>query len=171
MAARDSFASRVWQTDLTESTLTDVEGVGTLRWSGNKLYRWVMNNEASTALALGDSCAHQGANTSTMFEKVLIPLTEDLMFLAGVAIGAIASKSFGWIQVLGYNASVYVKNASGTTYTVGSYLKAVTAVVSLTFDIATQPSYLRTIQNLESVATVTTTLIATTYIKCNIQCL
>lgn len=160
----------LFQTDLTDISSTDVEGVGTLRWVGDNLYRWVQNAEAATALTVGQVCCHDISDGADMLESVEIPATADLGALAGVVMAtSLTAQYYGWIQVLGYTASVSVTNTTNVAVAAGDYLKGVNAAAYATRDAATQPLYVRNIQVLEAYATHTTP--SATFKKGLINCL
>jgi len=148
--------------NVTDTRDTDVEGVGTLRWDGDKCYRWVANATTDVSFTVGEVVCHDITNTSTMMQTIIKPATADLSMLAGVCVSNIASstgtnpKRFGWIQVFGYCATVSVINLTDATPAAGDYMKAVNAQTYLTKDAATQASYRRTVQTLEAIATHTT---------------
>jgi hypothetical protein len=91
-----------------ESSTSDLEGVGTVRQVGDSFYRWVKNDETTTALSQYDVCCHQVTNEATMLRSVKVPATADLYALAGVvASTSIAAGSYGWICIKGpYSARV-----------------------------------------------------------------
>ena len=103
-------------TDIKTNAQGDVEGVGTIRWEGEKCYRWVQNYH-TTALVAGEPvCYDPATNLANKYERVIQPTTATLKYFAGVAMGAIAADStgsagdggFGWIQIEGYHSSVVV---------------------------------------------------------------
>jgi hypothetical protein len=156
---------------VTEYSTSDLEGVGTLRWIGGKCYRWVKNGNSSTAWIVGQTVFHKGGDYADIFTVAYEALTAQLMLMAGVCCSATPAASYGWVQVYGYNVSVSAKNASGTTYAIGDYLKGATGATYLTFDASTQAAYKKNVQLLEAAATVTTTLIAVAAYRCIINCL
>lgn len=162
----------LFKSQLTDTHTSDQEGVGSLRYEQHGIYRYVKNAESSTALAVGAACCHAVADGANFRNYVHVPATADLGSLAGIVMAtSLAAGSYGWIQVHGYNASVLIINTSGTTITGGCYLKGVNGQTYLAFDAATQPAYLRTVQNIDALATVTTTLIAAAAKKAFIQCI
>ena len=148
-------------TALTDTSSTDDEGVGTLRFAQNgDVYRWVQNVD-TTAITVGMVVSHDLTDTSTMFAAVDAGADADLSALAGVVMAAsIATEYYGWIQVLGFNASALVSIASGA-YSVpiaaGDYLKGVDGGLYAVADSNTQPLYCRNLQALEVVASATIT--------------
>ena len=163
MTAQTVGSKVVFGTALTDTATTDIEGIGTLRWDGDKLYRWVKNGEA-TAQAAGNLVCHQFSNGSTAIEHILTPLTADLGFMAGVCISAIpATPGYGWIQVLGYGGAALLPHTQTTgSYAAGDYLTPVNAVTysSTAAKAATQPNYIRNIQIMGTAATTTTPTLA-----------
>lgn len=156
---------------VTDSKSTDVEGVGTLRWVGSKLYRWVQNKHTS-ALALGDVCFHDFSNAADLLEKVYDGATADLGAMAGVvASTSIAADEYGWVQVLGIHETAAVFASETTAKTAGDVLKGVDAQVYADADVTmgTAPTHPRNLQLLEAVATVTTG--AATSAKVYVNCL
>jgi len=155
----------------------DLEGVGTLRWVGDKLYRWVQNTH-NAALSAGDSVYHAMADGDDMFKYVEDGLAETAGVLGGVvASTSIAAASsdggsdggFGWIQVLGYNGEVLVTNTTNVTIAAGDYLQGVSGQTYLTRDGANQPKYTRNIKILETFAVSTQPAAAKK--KCLINCI
>ncbi len=149
----------LFETQLTDIRSTDVETIGTFRWVGNNVYKWVHNGEASTALPKGTLCCHEIALAETTTpQTVLKPATADLMLLAGVVMAAtsLTADFYGWIQVLGYNVSVSVTNTTDAAIVAGDYLLGVDSNFFGTLDASTQPAYIRNIQILEAFATAQT---------------
>lgn len=157
---------------LTRSETTDLNGIGNLFYEDEKIYRWVKNDEASTALSLGQVCAHTLSDGIALTQKVKIPATANLGFLAGVVVSTlgIAAGSYGFIQVFGPNTSVSVSGATtgGTAIAAGDYLKGVNAAAHVVRDAAVQPQYMRGIQAITLLAVTTTP--AAAYLPCFIRC-
>jgi len=152
----------------------DVEGVGTLRWIGNKLYRWVQNRH-SAALAAGDVVFHTFSDGADAEKYVRDGATADLGFMAGVvastaiAVGtsdeSYADGGYGWVQVLGYCAAANVLPDTNATPAAGATLYGVDGQVYVNGQavtaMGTAPIYLKNLMLLEAVtmdtyATVTT---------------
>ncbi len=100
-------AKKTFLTRLADTRTTDDEGVGTLRWEGNKCYKWVKYNAGSTPVTcVADEFAYYyaaaGDAASLGYEssEVTQYLTDALM-AAGVAQAIIADGSYGWIQIKG----------------------------------------------------------------------
>ena len=148
---------QVFQTGLTDTSKTDKEGVGVIRWDeiGNA-YRWVKVT-ATTALTAKQPVMHEVALASTvaMFQSVLNPATADLMNAAGIAVTAIAAsggKMYGWVQVLGRFANARVIIASGTAVAVGDELIGANGATTLirATAVGTAPIYSKHFKALEA---------------------
>ncbi len=102
---------------VTQSSSSDLEGVGTLRWIGPSLFRWVRNYHTS-ALSTSNVVFHKDGDAANFVERVYDGLTGDLGFMAGVVVstndlsadstGSAGDGGFGWIQVYGYNAAIHM---------------------------------------------------------------
>ena len=98
---------KIFRTKLTDTSTTDLEGVNTLRWEGNKCYKWVKYNygAGSVAAVAGNvvySYALSGDGVSAGYEngEVTMDLTDGLIAM-GILQAIIAHGSYGWIQVKG----------------------------------------------------------------------
>lgn len=98
---------KVFLTPLTATHTTDKEGVGTLRWEGNKCYKYVKYNAGagSVAAVAGNVVYYYGVGgnaSSGGYEnsEVTMDLTDGYMG-AGVLQAVIADGSYGWIQIRG----------------------------------------------------------------------
>jgi len=132
-------------TQTSETRSTDVEGVGSLRWEGSKLYRWVQNSTGE-ALVVGALVCYDPANVGAYHEKVEKPVTAFINNLAGVAMSAIPSDEYGWIIIFGQTDAVQIK-VTDTAYAVGHQIKAITGqfygiVHSASLATAALPSYI-----------------------------
>jgi hypothetical protein len=98
---------QVFATALDETLSYDAEGVGCLRWEGNKCYKWVLfNNGAGNVASVAGNVAYYygvggdavtgGYETNT----VTMDLTDGYLG-AGVFQAIIADGEYGWIQVKG----------------------------------------------------------------------
>jgi len=166
----------IFETAITETVASggvDKEQVGTVRHGRDgKIYRWVQNTH-SADLAVGDVVFHDGATDSTnMYKYVEDGATAALMFMAGVAISAIPSNGFGWIQIDGITSAFNFLGATagGTALAVGD---TVIGVNGQTYTTRSEPAgdppvYSKYIVALETVATATTPAAATIagMIKC-----
>jgi hypothetical protein len=150
----------LFQTQLTDVEENDLEGIGTLRYEDNKVYRWVKYT-ASTALAAGDVVCHDITDEEDCHQEVSIPATADLSMLGGVVLATVADSSstthYFWIQVFG-TGSAKVFHASDTgSMAAGAYVKPSNGVTYLTSDATTQPAYSRNVQILTAIGETTTT--------------
>lgn len=140
---------------VTQSSDKDLEGVGSIRWVGDKCYRWVRNDEASAALTVGQAVCHVASEKSDLTKSVKLPLTINLGLLAGiVASTSIAAGEFGWIQIFGVHNSVIVTATTNAIITVGGSLRGVNGQAYLALGAATgtAPLFKNTVLALEAVA-------------------
>lgn len=97
---------RVFATSLTETSLVDMEGVGAIRFEGNKIYKWVKYDEGTAALdiAAGDFLNYKAA-TGYGLNTVVADTTDadaTTPFGAGVAMAAVTvTDTYMWIQIKG----------------------------------------------------------------------
>ncbi len=154
---------------ITASSTTDDEGVGTLRWDGDDLFRWVYNATGS-ATVVGEVVFHDMSADpdATLIDSIFAAATADLGMMAGVCMSIIADESYGWIQVLGVCTSVLVLEDTGTVTAIGDYLKGVNGGVHATLDSSTQPLYSR---NLQALVVMTSTQAVTATMACVVNCL
>jgi hypothetical protein len=146
---------QIFQTAVNEYKAVDVEGVGRLRWvrensdspngkgQGVKCYLWVYNSTGS-ALTVGASYYHgtagyaltSGINPTTFLEEIFTFGQSSkgtfINLLAGVAVSAIPSGQYGWVQVYGYNSTIQVEGT--VAIAAGDYLKGVSGQVYLIKD-------------------------------------
>lgn len=157
---------------LSQSSLTDTNGVGNEVEVNGNIYRWVKNAESSTTIAFGQAAFHTLSDGITLHQNVKLCATANLGYLGGVVVATsgIAAGSYGWIQTHGTNTSVSVSGATtgGTAIAAGDYLKGVNAAAHVVRDAVTQPAYKKLIQALTAVATTTTP--AGAYLPCFISC-
>ena len=161
---------------ITETSTSDLEGVGVLRWVDDKCYRWVLNGESSTALTVGQTCYHDPADADEQEENVYLLGTGTTVasMMAGVVQAtSLAAGSYGWILVLGNYGSVSMYANGVTAIAVGDYLKGSSGQgyvvhdssssdvsqtqVSVTVSIGGTTN-LTTLPTLTNIATVTSTL-------------
>jgi len=129
----------LFETKLTDLTIADVEGVGTLRHEPDgRVYRWVKNRNATAFTAKQPVCYDIGnVGSNALFKSVNSPVTADLMVAAGIAIGAIAAsgsttKCHGWVLAQGYAQDCRVLAVSGTAIAIGDELVTANATTTLT---------------------------------------
>lgn len=94
---------KVFQGPLDQMDDTDKEGVGTLRFEGNKVYKYLnlTNGSGNVAVAAGDVVFYTSADQIAATPD----LTDVVGCAAGVAQGAVAQSTtggkYGWVQVRG----------------------------------------------------------------------
>ena len=127
-----------------------------------KRYRFVYNATGS-ALAVNDAVCYDASDTTfeaagEIGKAVIDPATADLAFFAGLAVGAIPTLGYGYIQTSGYNDSVLLALASGGSATVGqaAYVIDAKSGVRPTTAAGTAPSYTAHVKMLEAATAVTT---------------
>lgn len=165
----------------SRADLGDVEGIGTLRWVGDKLYRWVQNRHTA-ALAAGDVVCHTFSDAANALKYVRDGATADLAFMAGViasttiAVGtsgeSYADGGYGWILVKGYYAAAAVLLSQTTAAAAGASMinsdGTLTGIPGTAIAMGTDIKYARHLLLLEAVATVTTAAAGTAkvYVNC-----
>ena len=95
---------KVFQTKLTDVTATDVEGIGTLRFEGARVFKWVKYNDGTAVPAVaGNAVVYHGDDAVTL--DVAAEVTSDYAagaaIVAGVLMAAPLDTQFGWIQIKG----------------------------------------------------------------------
>lgn len=120
-----SSIKQIFQTKITETKDTDVEGVGARRFdeNGNE-YRWVKNTNGSALTQYQAVCydVSNNAGASDFFDEVVDPATANLMAFAGIAMSAIADDEFGWIQIGGISFNAATDVPVTTAIDVGDFL-------------------------------------------------
>ena len=89
---------QTFEDKVTDTSTTAQNGLGVLRFEGNKVYRYVLAGDAITLRAIVSFEANGTAGTD---DWSVVKGSATVTAPAGVAIGAIASGSYGWIQVGG----------------------------------------------------------------------
>ncbi len=116
----------LFETALTETSDTDIEGIGTERVDQKgRRYRWVKNASAPTARVGAPACYDMGNGEANDFvdEVLSDSVDEDLNLFAGIFLSAIPNGEYGWIQVWGRYASArYAKGTTTTAAAVGDVL-------------------------------------------------
>lgn len=141
---------------LKDTSSKDLEGVGALRWHGDRLYRWVQNKHTDSVTE-GQVVSHSFDDGDQT--KVYRPTTANLSFIAGVVMAKeLEADHYGWIQVLGVFDKTQVFQSETTAWTPGVSLKGVNDQLYLNMDTAlgTAPTAKRTFLLLETVETVQT---------------
>jgi hypothetical protein len=104
---------KVFATGLTETSTLDLEGVGAIRFEGNKVYKWVQfnNGAGNVASVAGKAAYYYGlggdAADGDGYENSIVTMDLTDAFLgAGIFQAVIADLSYGWIQIKGPAALV-----------------------------------------------------------------
>lgn len=143
----------------TSGYVDNVEGedaLGRVRWFRGLAYRWVHNTHTGS-FTDGDVLFHMTTGT-TMSQHVTLAAAANLMYMAGVAVDTIGSVSaaarpgpYAYVQCYGPKEAVAYTALTNATPTAGYFHKGVAGQAYLdTTGVATQPEYLRNIQNIVS---------------------
>lgn len=98
---------KVFQTRLVQTSTKDLEGVGTLRFEGNRVYKWVkFNNGAGDVASVAAYVAYyygvSGDAVTGGYEDNVVTMDRTDGYLgAGVFQAIIADGSYGWLQIKG----------------------------------------------------------------------
>lgn len=96
-------AKQLPATKLTDTSTSPEEELGRVRWEGAKAYKYVRAEDAAISIGqvveYSDTSGYEVTNDRSGGSSIG-------RVVAGVAIGAIADASYGWIQVHGRNTSV-----------------------------------------------------------------
>ncbi len=88
-------------TGLTEVSATDKEGVGTIRWEGNKAYKYVQYDVGSAAAGVAGEVTYYYTLDGYKNNQVTSDLTDSVEIGAGVLQVIMADGEYGWIQIKG----------------------------------------------------------------------
>jgi hypothetical protein len=92
---------KVFRTALTDIKTTDFEGVGTLRFEGDKVYKWVQFS-GTTAVTAGKMVCYNLTAGANLYGVVVDGANSNLgAGIAQVSIGT-GTVYYGWIQVQGF---------------------------------------------------------------------
>jgi len=159
-------------TGVKDSSWTDVEGIGELRFgSDGKVYRFVKNAGATT-MSAGYPCCHKLSDGENYDQYVYQPTDAERSNLAGICMAAIPPSGFGYIQVYGYNQSVYVTNNTSVTVVAGDNVAPPTAAGWYLDRVSAKsesPTFARHARCFEGVPA--TTAAAAVAKKCFVDCL
>jgi len=111
----------LFETDLTDTATTDVEGKGTIREDAyGEKYRWVYNASAFAARVGAPACFDATLYSGANFLKHVLaaPSDEDINFLAGVFMSAIPTLNYGWIKITGMYDTCRIAPASGGSFAI-----------------------------------------------------
>ena len=157
----------IFQTALTDVVASggyDSEQVGTMRHGHDgKIYRWVQNTHSADT-AVGSVVFHSGEDDGVdLYKYIEDGATDELMYMAGVAISIIPSNGFGWIQVEGTNPTINNLGRVATAMNAGTSMIGVDSQLYCAFGAAegTAPVYTKRIISLEDVASAATPAAAT----------
>ena len=98
---------KVFATQLTANDTSDKEGIGVIRFEGNKVYKYVQYEAATAAVAgvAGEACyyyAPGGVGTTGYTNSVVTSdLSDSAEVGAGILQAALADGEYGWIQIKG----------------------------------------------------------------------
>jgi len=120
----------LFETELTETRTSDVEGVGTLRFEADgKVYRWVKAKTATDFLANQPVCFDiaGGTGSLTTIEHTILHASDtNLGLFAGVTMAAMGTADYGWIQIYGFHADGKCLAGTDNTFTAGACMKCQT---------------------------------------------
>lgn len=130
-----SGAKKVFVTRLTDTSLTDQEGLNTLRWEGNKCYKWVLYAEGTAALDIvaGDALGYlaDGYDLGTVVSDITDMDAQCIP--AGNAMATVTvTATYMWIQIKGAATASITHN--GTTPAQGDTLFLLTTDKTWTVD-------------------------------------
>jgi len=93
---------KIFVTKLTDIKTTDVEGLGTIRFEGNKIYKWITYSEEAAAVAgvAGEVTYYVGTDGHKL-NDVTSDLSASGEIGSGVLQAALTDNDFGWIQIKG----------------------------------------------------------------------
>ena len=97
---------KVFITPLTDISSTDKEGIGTIRFEGNKIYKYIQYDEATAAVdgVAGEVTyyiADSGYGASNVTSDLSASGSAGTEVAAGVLQAALTDEDYGWIQIKG----------------------------------------------------------------------
>lgn len=130
---------------------------------GNRLFKYVLNGESSTAAIAGGLCAQKLSAAVAANYTVYIPLTAALEKAGGVWMAATPAASYGWVQVQGYHPTIWTYAA----IVANDSLKGANGAQHLVADASagTQPTYKRHAVCLETLTTTNVSIAAKGYVN------
>jgi hypothetical protein len=137
---------QVFATKLTDVDSSDREGVGTLRFEGNKVYKYckIMNTSSTVAGVAGDAVGYF-ALTGYADSRVVLDLSDaeaTMAFPAGILVGTVtgtqAVAEYGWVQIKGpATLSTSVNSAAAAqSFKLGATDKTFTICTAATDSVA-----------------------------------
>jgi hypothetical protein len=125
--------------DITDIRLTDVEGIGIIRWVGNKRYRWILNS-TTTTLTVGGNYTFGAVSTGGFFTEIYTfgQSSKETTINGPIvtAVSAIPSAQYGWVQE-GGEVAAQIGGAAGSNVAQFGNLLGVSGQIYLTLDTAT----------------------------------
>ena len=98
----DAGIKKVFASALAEFSADDLEGVGAIRFEGNKVYKWVkFNNGAGNVAAVVGDFAYYYLAGGLQDDEVTMDLSDSVNVGAGVFQSIIPDGEYGWIQIKG----------------------------------------------------------------------
>ena len=94
----ESGIKQTFPSNLTDSSTTVENELGTLRFDGGNIYQYVQASDTTVATNVVSWVANSAVGTNDY--KVYVAIGS-VTAVAGVAVGSIATNSYGWIQVAG----------------------------------------------------------------------
>lgn len=117
---------QLFETALTDTRTTDVEGVGVLRFEPDgKVYRWVKAKTATDFLEGQPVCFDIAGGTgslTSLVQTVLHASDTNLGLFAGITMTAMGTADYGWIQCYGFHADAKHNAGTGQVFTAGAFL-------------------------------------------------
>ncbi len=96
---------KVFQTKLTDTSTTDLEGIGVLRFEGVRVFKWIKYNKGgdSVAAVANNMVVYHGDDAVVLDSaaEVTMDYSSGDSLVAGKLMAVIADASFGWIQIKG----------------------------------------------------------------------
>ena len=118
---------KVFQTGLTDTESTDVEGIGVIRFEGSRVFKWCKYNKGtgSVAAVANETVVYHGDDAVVLDSacEVTMDLTDGNDICAGMLMAVIADGEFGWVQIKG----IAILNSALTAGTDGDQLTTVGA--------------------------------------------
>lgn len=117
---------KVFQTKLTATSASDLEGIGVIRFEGSRVFKYVSYNKGTSSVAAvaDEVVVYHGDNSIVLDSAADVTMDiSDGLITAGVLQAVIADGEFGWIQTRG----VAILNSSLTGGVDGDQLTSVGA--------------------------------------------
>lgn len=96
---------KVFQTKLTDTRATDVEGIGVIRFEGSRIFKWCKYNKGgdSVAAVANKTVVYHGDDAVVLDSacEVTMDYSSGDDICAGMLMAIIADGEFGWVQIKG----------------------------------------------------------------------